>query len=174
MWFLRDPLAITGTNNVADDRETPANWMEEKIWLLVLPRLLREGELQMNINTAKSLLALPEEELIRIASEKFVEKPWEHTPQYICRKCGKHTSETRNPTTSCPVPGPIKLDWNTAMELYRKIGPQLVDIYLRRIWEVLIEIPDDGHYITYEMWKDEDAQPRHYIIAAILAQEPPK
>ena len=77
----------------------------------------------------------------------------------------------------CPVPVPIDInDWNVAMGEYRKRGPQRVDIYLHRLWETLIRIPHEHKFLgcevmEYDMWKDECAQPKHYLIAAAMCKE---
>ena len=119
------------------------------------------------MNNAEQLLALPEPELIRIASEKFVPKPWKHNitgpGRRYCHKC-----EMYGCTGPCPVPDPdpIKLDGNTAMALRDKAvagkDSTAFSNYLLEVFGGGIEGDIDECFAK--------AQPRHYIIAAILAE----
>ena len=93
--------------------------------------------------------------------------------RYRCVRCKEQWDSKDLPHGSvpCPVPDPITIDWNTAMEVYRDVGPQRADTYLHQVWEMLIESPVDVNYMSYEMWKDEEAQPKHYLRAAAMAAE---
>ncbi len=129
-------------------------------------------------------LALDDDELIRELS-KMQPKPWKHErytikhapgfdAEYACIKCGFAYSPGPDggyweEGPDCSVPDPLTIDWNTAMETYREIGPQRADTYLHQVWEILIEAPVDVNYMSYEMWKDEECQPKHYLSAAAMA-----
>lgn len=110
--------------------------------------------------------------------------PWKHEPMKnsgICKKCGARPviwceGKPFYDNDSCEPPDPIVIDWNTAMEWYRKAGPQLADIYFERIWEILVERPHEKKFLgcefmDFEMWKNECAQPKHYLIAAAMSKE---
>ncbi len=123
-------------------------------------------------------LQLDDETLTHKLGEVLTPKnEWKHDYKFVkhtgfrCKKC-----KSQRGTESCPIPNPITLDWNTGIEYYRAMGPQLVEIYLHRIWERLVENPPDTKFlgcevIDYEMWKDENAQPKHYLIAAAISME---
>lgn len=124
--------------------------------------------------TAQQWLALPDKDLpVELGRVLTPKEEWKHRwhkyPRGF-RKCTKCEMKHRYcKDDSCSVPDPVTIDWNTAIGIYRQLGPQRVDMYLHRIWEVLIEIPISKNYMSYEMWKDEDAQPKHYLIAAAMA-----
>lgn len=128
----------------------------------------------MNNWTAEKLLALPEDKLIRVASEKYVPKPWKHDVEEIrrgsipkplkkCRKCGQCYPIRHS---SCTVPDCIKIDWNTAMEYARQQESIVFEYRMEWVYYAL-----EGERATFSYWYKHKAQPRHYIIAAILAQE---
>lgn len=128
-------------------------------------------------NTAETLLALSEEDLIAEAS-KMQPKPWKHEekpsayPNRECVKCGKtatyHVNCEPYDKSDCTVPDPIKLDGNTAMEWRDKMPSDNLWEFittLEKLWMV------ENVQIAFEDWALYFAQPRHYLIAAILAQE---
>jgi len=119
---------------------------------------------------------LEEKDLPTELGRVFVPKEeWEHdwfdnlhVPRCAKCQCDSGSVKSQKP---CPVPNRIKINWNTAMEAYRDVGPQRADTYLHQVWEMLIESPVDVNYMSYEMWKDEESQPKHYLIAAAMAAE---
>ena len=64
----------------------------------------------------------------------------------------------------CSVPDRIKIDWNTAMEWYKKDG---------KLWTVQ-EAMDKIHRACTNsgdsvFWWDHESEPKHYLIAAAMA-----
>lgn len=105
--------------------------------------------------------------------------PWKHINgghggAIRCSKCFAECDESNHDCSyhfhPCLVPDAIDIkDWNMAMETYRRLGPQQVDEYLYEIWQELIQNAASVNYMSYEMWKDEESQPKHYLIAAACA-----
>ncbi len=139
-------------------------------------------------NSVKNLLLLSEDELIRLVSELFVPKPWKHNwsnphvqSDSKCIKCNEEhfyfcqeAGQTRITETSCTIPDPIDVtDWNVAMEWRDKIVTQGTEFqvqYGRAMMNIyFIEIREKGGWENNIGWQITRAQPRHYIIAAILA-----
>ncbi len=134
--------------------------------------------------TANEWLKIPEQDLPVKLAEVLAKKPWMCGAAMVdegcctCPKCGEtywKNGKFVGSADPCPVPDPIKIEgpeaWNTAMEAYRDVGPQRADTYLHQVWEMLIESPAYVKYMGYEMWKDEESQPKHYLIAAAMAVE---
>ncbi len=85
-----------------------------------------------------------------------------------CSKC-REVSPICGP---CPVPDPITIDWNTAME-YRDIGQKIVD----NLYDVFLSLKTEDfrhvqhRILGFETWFKFAVQPKHYLIAAALAAE---
>ena len=130
-------------------------------------------------NTAETLLALSEDELALEAAKVLTPGPYKHEPTKgsgICKRCGVCPSIWCKglafyDDNSCRPPDPITLDWNTAMKLRDK----MVEKYGGLVWEgalgdvEMVEIHTNNIFVM-----DTMSQPRHYIIAAILAAQEKK
>ncbi len=127
-------------------------------------------------------LAMTDEELAVEAAKVLVPEPWKHDIKLKvgkdcvafdhCLKCKKKTSPTAIAQDSyeqytrlrdfdCSVPDAITLDWNTAMEWFRKAKP-LASI-VRRLC--------GPSWISATHWMLTEAQPTDYIRAACMAME---
>ncbi len=151
--------------------------------------------------TPQEWLAIPEDKLPTALAEVFTPRPWKHNLysrgcgtdiDVICQKCdgGVHTFVARyeqgvpgrtvySSDESCPVPDPITIDWNTAMEWRDKMwigrsSLETMDSILRCIVVASVEAKawynaQDDSIIS--AWWIRQAQPKHYLIAAALAAE---
>ncbi len=130
--------------------------------------------------TAAEWLALGDELPVELA-KALTPGPWKHKAQFgfacdhhycKCSKCGEEWHSQDAPQTPCPVPDDIVLDWNTAMEwrdwITCKITPTVAD-------EIFCEISKiENRCFVYgaepKKWWLWNAQPKHYLIAAALAE----
>ena len=129
--------------------------------------------------TAQQWLALDDDELIRELS-KMQPGPWKHdveeirrgsmpTPLKKCRKCGAFYPIRHS---SCPVPDPITIDWNTAMEWQRKYRPDYA--IFRDIYMAMHKSAEPWHIYLHTVWKwianmCEVKEGRIRLIAAAMA-----
>ena len=141
----------------------------------------------------RHILSLPEnerdDEIRKLISEyfpKILPKPWKHEKSKRvwssrCVKCGETAkdsndyNETPGPNfyfdTPCPIPDRIALDANLAFKMFRKqfesnpVGLQraMLDVWVS--WEVKHKTVNDINFWLFY------AQPRHYILAAVMAME---
>ena len=113
--------------------------------------------------TPEQWLKIPEQDLPVKLAEVLIEKPWKH--RWIntggiehCKICREMWSRKAK-VAECVYS--IKIDWNTAMEWFRKTLPRKT--ILRQICG-----PEWVDPIT---WMLAEAQPKHYLIAAARAVE---
>lgn len=100
----------------------------------------------------------------------FTPEPWKHCGMNIvpgiCNRCGNKYS----PATSCTIPNPIKIDWNTTMEwrdnTVKAFGR---DVWLNALREVIAE--DEEQTSCLFAGCLVSAQPKHYLIAAAMVVE---
>lgn len=120
--------------------------------------------------TVEQWLAISEQVLPgKLAQALTPEKPGEHDWEYCddkewawtCLRCGAIFKDECDVDNDCPVPDPIKIDWNTAME-YRQ---GLYTAVINEIWQ-----QEDMNFGMWKWWAIF-AQPRHYLIAAAMATE---
>ena len=119
-----------------------------------------------DMRTAKEWLAVPEDELGVELAKVLTPGPWKHKwvsgeqGKQVCKKC--HTRYSLQAVKdSCPVPDPIKVDWNVAMEWFRESKP------LKSILRSLC----GPSWASATSWMLVEAQPHHYLIAAAMAAE---
>lgn len=141
-----------------------------KDWLAVY----RAGDLPLE--AAKVLV--PENEREHDFPEKRnIYPPFNIMRYKPCRKCGRHRMYEFK---RCHLPGPIKLNWNTAMEWRDKIKMKAVRKFMvayQDVFEAECGGPTGYANRTNSLWLDWwilHAQPKHYIIAACLAAEQEK
>jgi len=99
------------------------------------------------------------------------EEEWEHdwfdnlhVPRCAKCQCDSGSVKSQKP---CSVPGPIKVDWNTAMKWYRPHSKLWTYIQcLENIWRFLSH--GDG---DFTFWQEHEAQPKHFLIVAAMAAE---
>ncbi len=121
--------------------------------------------------TTKELLALSDDELALELAKVLV--PWKHKDSrydpvlqhgFYCTKCHKDLSNGVI-QTHCPVPDPIKLDWNTAIEWFRKTGGAERELY--HIYQRYVTcISGSQNETTFAGWLLNIAQPKHLLISA--------
>ena len=117
------------------------------------------------MRTAKEWLAYGDELPVKLA-EVFMPGPWKHNGANVvngvCDKCGKSYLRA----ASCPVPDPIDIeDWNTAMEWFRKDGMKWsAQKAMDKIHRACTKSGDSDFWWKYE------SEPKHYLIAAALAE----
>ena len=144
--------------------------------------------------TPETLSALSDDDLGLLAAPLVDPGPWKHRWEYgnvvrdtdgvgtgtlyFCKKCeqeitvrsGKSFGE-RIADLTCTVPPRIDVtDWEVAMALFRATDGaerQLYKLYQR--WDV--RNVGSQKVITFANWLCQIAQPRHYIVAAILVAE---
>lgn len=116
------------------------------------------------------LLEMTDEQFIEWASKQLVEKPWTHIRDCSngkdggrCWKCGKVIHKQTTFKTDCPVPDPIKFDWNTAKEWQGKCRKSEFIEAISKVSDIVLK--DIGFY---EDWILLDVEPRHYLIATVL------
>ena len=119
-----------------------------------------------NPRTASQWLALGDEELGMKLAEVFIPEPWKHCGTNVvpgvCNRCGNKYS----PSTSCIAPDPIDIkDWNVAMERRDKGDDEEFYRAMQDICVALIR--KDVLLIGWVLF---NTQPKHYLIAAALAQ----
>ncbi len=111
--------------------------------------------------TAKEWLEVPDQDLPVKLAEVLAPGPWKHDMDSrragVCHKC------KRLPDGYCPVPDPITIDWNTAMEWFRKVTKDE-----KMLSEVMDTITEKGDWSWFWIYH---AQPKHYLIAAAMAAE---
>ena len=123
------------------------------------------------MRTAKDWLAYGDElglELAEILTPGPSEHHWGDGGR--CFKC--HINNiNRLADEPCPVPAPITIDWNTAMEWFRKTDGAQDCIW--EIFQIFREptIKSDGPLLLFGDWLTDLAQPKHYLIAAAMAVE---
>ena len=140
------------------------------------------GAMSEKMRTAKEWLALGDELAVKLA-EVFMPGPWKHKRKtikhgqglmntYECFKCGFAFSPGSDGGSweegpDCPVPDPIVIDWNTAMEWRDK----MVEKYGGYIWEgALFDVEMVEIHAYQDFVMDTLSQPKHYLIAAALAE----
>ena len=128
------------------------------------------------MRTLEQWLALLDDELCIEAAKLLSPKPWKHTepsyrrqyPNKICQKCGRkftyHIDASEFHRTTCPIPDPIALDWNTAIQLFKDTAGSVQSLY-----EVYIRI--GGGFVRTVTWIKAYAKPEHFIVAACIAKE---
>ncbi len=132
--------------------------------------------------TVQQWLDLPKDKCALELAEVLTPKPWKHNntglgpegitleyPKSYCPKCHKEFADTADKCEDsdlyCPVPDPIKIDWNTAMKWYRPHSKLWTYIQcLENIWRFL-------SHGDFTFWQEHEAQPKHYLIAAAMAME---
>ncbi len=92
-----------------------------------------------------------------------------------CQKCG-HVKTLQEEIDGCSVPDPITIDQNTAKYWQSKcnkaiFADSLLDIYRQTC--TADSTDTGGFYVIYKYttWLRELAQPKHYLIAAVMAME---
>ncbi len=113
-------------------------------------------------------------ELVRVLTPG----PWKHDAEIDrygfgdCRKCSDRLGQKRSPE-HCPVPDPITIDWNTAMEWRDKVQDGYLQLAMIEVWNCTQEPKrvagkcEDG----LVRWLTNLTQPKHYLIAAALVAE---
>ncbi len=116
----------------------------------------------------------------------FTPRPWKHDIRpildpdyrYGCKKCdAREQSYSRLAfTADCSVPGRIKIDWNTAIPMLRKVWNEAKDTMLVRdtytiaadVWRM--QYPDKECYSPQEIdqWLWRQASPEQQLIIAAL------
>lgn len=133
--------------------------------------------------TAVELTTLSDEELGRVAAEVLVPKPWKHNVPSMCLSCekcgerlakpGRHGFMWREKDEGpCTIPDPIDVtDWNVAMEWRDKaLASDRTEDECYKFIGAMEAIWKSGEMeLCYDQWLLWEAQPRHYLIAAILA-----
>lgn len=122
--------------------------------------------------TAGQWLAIPDDKLPTAFGEVLTPGPWKHDADMDrygfgdCKKCGDRLGQKRSPE-HCPVPDPIKIDWETAMEWFRKSHECYG--HLREIYFIICQ--EAVNRSTSPWWMLYESQPKHYLIAAAMAAE---
>ncbi len=152
----------------------------------------------MTNRTAAEWLKIPKDELgvklaevLKVSKHNWLEPAVYHGPEdplgFVkkCQKCG-HVYTIAEASIPCPVPDPIKLDWNTAMEWFRKTATDYQERLTGAVVEIFLYEIDDGNGNADRMvgllkkkqleanaiaWFTFYAQPHHYLIAAAMAAE---
>ncbi len=86
-----------------------------------------------------------------------------------CRKCRRHRMDE---FTNCHLPDRIKIDWNTAMEWFRKVPLLNIINILAEVSNAAIDDVEDwqaDEQGEVNLWFLIYAQPKHYLIAAAMA-----
>jgi len=123
------------------------------------------------------ILALPEKERDDEIRKLIVPKPWKHKKGKLdwddnrvfitCSNCKKQWYQSELPTNECSVLDPIPLDWNLAMKMRDEaVKPAKLAFFLEEVCRA--ENRMDYQFALWLVW---EAQPHHYILAAILAGE---
>ena len=124
------------------------------------------GAMSEKMRTAKEWLAFGDELAVKLA-EVFMPGPWKHNGANVvngvCDKCGKSYLRA----ASCPVPDPIVIDWNTAMEWKDRSNMVLFIETMDKVARAAG--PNDSLYDS-ALWTMCFARPKHYLIAAALAE----
>jgi hypothetical protein len=117
--------------------------------------------------TAKEWLALGDELGVELA-KVLTPGPWKHDwgNKSRCANCARYWPEDID--SPCPVPDPITIDWNTAMEWFRKTPLLCQAVAMKCIYYVVMEGDADELSEMY-LWWLTFAQPKHYLIAAAMA-----
>ena len=142
-----------------------------------------EKESEMNIDIAKILVSPDRDlEIRKLISEYFPEilpKPWKHDfynthdKGHPIVKCYNCDCEFRGEgyEQSCPIPDPIALDWNLAMKMRDECQHMKFIVAMNKVFIRVAEIGKHPCGLNYGAWITTDAQPHHYILAAIMAGE---
>ena len=113
--------------------------------------------------------------------------PWKHKGKWFgvgrhhdwrCKACGKsikYDSLDKNEQQKaliffdepCSVPDPIVIDWNTARRFKGQITDKVFDLALSKVMNAQLNNIGIGYYTQYAI---HNAHPRHYLIAAALAE----
>lgn len=138
------------------------------------------------MKTVEQWLAIPDNKLPVELAKVLAPGPWNHerernsghriecvkcnakcaTGTWACSICETHCPLFFDP---CPVPDPITIDWNTAMEHMRKCER---DKFLFAMWKVSNLYPDrDGRREKMLGYCVFIAQPKYYLIAATLSKD---
>ena len=119
------------------------------------------------IDIAKILSSPNRDDEIR---KLIVPKPWKHkVVGYICTRCKMNSGyiySDKKPSCTVPDPTPL-LDWSLAMKMRDEaVKPAKLAFFLEEVCRA--ENRMDYQFALWLVW---EAQPHHYILAAILAGE---
>ena len=119
--------------------------------------------------TVEQYLAMTDEKLALEAAEVLTPGPWKHKWAAggcftFCKKCQCNMIDKPR-ESPCTVPDRIKLDWNTAMEWRDKVNPIR---WFKALVEIWLEETKEEVFCERDVLFD--AQPRHYLIAAAMAE----
>jgi len=133
--------------------------------------------------TAKEWLEVPEAELPVKLAEVLTPGPVEHewelrimgtegSQSYECMRCETvfHFPDRRaylKELPCCPIPDPVKIDWNTAMEWFRKTKGAIDCLF--QIWQHHFDNAEQVE--SWGDWLAMTVQPKHYLLAAAIAAE---
>ena len=144
--------------------------------------------------TAAEWLQLDDDTLAAELAKVLVPGPWEHVfvkddgdvSTCHCVKCGGacHGPNGKcwrgQPVTDtscsfytdgnmrCPIPDPIDItSWGAAMKIYRNTDHSMD--CMEKLHEVVFE--GVSLYDAFSVWLSQDAQPKHFLIAAAMAAE---
>ena len=126
----------------------------------------------MKPKTVQQWLDLPEDERALEFAEVLTPGPRKHKwEKCVCTNCGKPDSSVMDKVQgicfdkACSVPDPITIDWNTAMEWFRK---QDRSCSWDAMWRIFKE-SDYARAISMSSWLLHIAEPKYYLIAAAMA-----
>ena len=128
----------------------------------------------MELKTAQEWLAYGDDLPVKLA-KVFTPGPHSHDfyggkdePSEKCLKCNLDEDTVE---CFCSVPDPITIDWNVAMEWFRKAPKtQVTVIAMRSVYRFATGMRARLDY-TVIRWFLEFAHPKHYLIAAAMAAE---
>ena len=129
--------------------------------------------------TLKEFLALPPEEQAIEAAKSLTEKvikpyysTWQHKPANgmfgKCLKCNRFIGGDDIKTDLCPIPDPMKIDWNNAKRLQGECDKNQFE---DAIEEVAVAMKEDLEW--FEEWVDyllHEITALHIITACMLAK----
>lgn len=107
--------------------------------------------------------------------------PWKHNPDFnkdldggkwICLKCQKRIGSVGD-DDPCPVPDQIALDWELAMKMRDECNEPTERTYFElALRDIHYEAESSTRWPEgFVRWTLCDAQPHHYLLAAIKAKE---
>ncbi len=121
-------------------------------------------------------------ELAKVLDENWDKHRWKYGwtpncsyPNWVkCYKCDSYIEgETYGDrkrlvaeAAPCPVPDRIKLDWNTAMEWARKAEAHAFNESIEDVFSATGRFRE----MSVRWWMQTEAQPKHYLIAAVMAK----